>query len=774
MTVQSAINLVVPALPGKPLLISDIEHLARSGINRETAERALLRRVDSLAAGQIVGRNGSGDYAGILFPYVWPGEQHVREYRLRRDHPEIENGKTRNKYLSPPGRGNMLYFVPGTRAEWLSDPTLPIVLTEGEKKCLSLHQLGSHAASGDAEIPDWLAIAIGGVWNWRGRTGKTNGPNGERLDEVGPIADLGRIVWKNRTIKIIFDSNVDSNEQIKIARLSLAKYLRSEGAKVLFVDIPADAGVNGIDDLIGAWGEERVLQLITENAYDPQRCPARIAAEDWPEPEPILAELPPVKSLSEEMLPEFLWALVYDIAERMQVPLDFPAAISVLSLAGAVNRRAVIQPKARDRSWVVTPNLWGAIIARPGLLKSPTLRASIGALETIEKVWRLEDAEARKEFELKQEEYEIRRAAWKAQAVGKFKKTPAASLDDRPEGEFAEPKPRRLIANDTTFEALHHMMSNNPAGILVTRDELTGWLAQLDKPGREGERAFCLEAWNGDSPFTIDRIGRGSVHVENCCMSLLGGIQPAKLRPYLVDTLSDGPGNDGLIQRFQVLVWPDMSRDWEYVDRLPNARLISTAESVLKKLTGMDAENPKRFRFSDEAQELFVHWLRELERKVRGDELHEALIAHLSKYRSLMPSLALLFELADQEANGRCDPSEQQVSLKHAQQAAAWCEYLESHAGRVYSCVVTPQVRAANELSQKIKARKVGDANGWFTGRDVYLKRWSGLHTPEIVAQGADILCDAGWLRAFSKDSTDPLGRGRSSHGYFVNPRVWR
>jgi hypothetical protein len=64
-------------------------------------------------------------------------------------------------------------------------------------------------------------------------------------------------------------------------------------------------------------------------------------------------------------------------------------------------------------------------------------------------------------------------------------------------------------------------MSENPAGILVIRDELTGWWSVLDRTGREGERAFCLQAWNGDTGHTIDRIGRGTIHVEACCMSML-------------------------------------------------------------------------------------------------------------------------------------------------------------------------------------------------------------------------------------------------------------
>jgi hypothetical protein len=97
------------------------------------------------------------------------------------------------------------------------------------------------------------------------------------------------------------------------------------------------------------------------------------------------------------------------------------------------------------------------------------------------------------------------------------------------------------VVNDATFEALHQTMNENPAGVLVIRDELTGWWSQLGRAGREGERAFCLQAWNGDTSHTIDRIGRGTIWVPHCCMSMLGGIQPGRLRSYLVDALEDGP-----------------------------------------------------------------------------------------------------------------------------------------------------------------------------------------------------------------------------------------
>jgi putative DNA primase/helicase len=239
----------------------------------------------------------------------------------------------------------------------------------------------------------------------------------------------------------------------------------------------------------------------------------------------------------------------------------------------------------------------------------------------------------------------LRRTAWKEQFKAASKKGNAAP--DRPEGEPEEPKLRRLIVNDATFEVLHQTMSENPAGILVIRDELTGWWSQLDRAGREGERAFCLQAWNGDTGHTIDRIGRGTIHVDACCMSMLGAIQPGRLRSYLVDALQDGPSNDGLIQWFQLLVWPDTAGDWNYVDRAPDAASEQQAARVFGNLVESDADNPARFRFASDAQELFIDWLRELEAKIRGNELHPTIISHLGKYRRLMPSLALLFELAD-------------------------------------------------------------------------------------------------------------------------------
>lgn len=483
------------------------------------------------------------------------------------------------------------------------------------------------------------------------------------------------------------------------------------------------------------------------------------ASDDWPEPEPLGGELPSVQAFDSALLPESLCPLVEDTAERMQVPLDYPAVTSILCLSGVTNRRAIIQPKAADTSWTVVPNLWGGIVAPPGLMKSPVISAITRPLSQIEAEWREEYESALSGYAIAKETTELRLSAWKEE----YKKAAKKGGDSpvRPDDSLTAPVPRRLLTQDATAEKLHEMLRDNPAGILVIRDELSGWLATLDKPGREGERGFFLSAWNGDSGYAMDRIGRGSVYVEACCVSMLGGIQPAKLRSYLADALTDGPQNDGLIQRFQLLVYPDHSQSWQYVDRQPNAAAIAGAERLYHSLAHLGAAEPLRFRFVAAAQELFREWLSELESKLRGDVLHPALVAHLSKYRSLMPSLALLFELADGGIEA--------VSLAHARQAAALCDYLESHARRVYSMIVSPERQAAAELGRHL-GTGWKQAEGFFTVRDVYQNDWRGLKAPDDVRKALPFLEDAAWVRRMEPERTT----GRPSEVYAINPKVTR
>jgi hypothetical protein len=341
------------------------------------------------------------------------------------------------------------------------------------------------------------------------------------------------------------------------------------------------------------------------------------------------------------------------------------------------------------------------------------------------------------------------------------------------------------MTQDATVEKLGELLRDNPRGLLVSRDELAGWLRIMDKSGREGDREFYLEAWNGTGSYTFDRIGRGTVHIEAVTVSICGGIQPGKLSAYMQEAIDGNGGADGLLQRLQLLVWPDGLGEWIPPERWPETAAKNLAFGIFAYLDTLEVQtigaeceagSIPYLRFSPEAQALFDAWRNELENRLRSQELAPtpAFESHLSKYRSLMPSLALLFHLVNisapvADANGDQDPAEPSfgtfgipipshptekslagVSLEAAQLAAAWCDFLEAHARKVYAAELYPGVDSAQALAEKIKAGQVADG---LPVREIYRHHWSGLTSAASVSKALEVLSDAGWVRVESVDT---------------------
>src|SRR5258708_3488629 len=121
----------IPPTWGGPLIESDYPQLADCWITREIADTAMLRRVNDQEGREVVGQKGKRDCAGLLYPYYWPGDVSPVSYRVRRDHPDMVQGKDGTvkpdrKYLGAPGGGNHLYIPPGITLEQLADPKIPI------------------------------------------------------------------------------------------------------------------------------------------------------------------------------------------------------------------------------------------------------------------------------------------------------------------------------------------------------------------------------------------------------------------------------------------------------------------------------------------------------------------------------------------------------------------------------------------------------------------------------------------------------------------------
>ena len=472
--------------------------------------------------------------------------------------------------------------------------------------------------------------------------------------------------------------------------------------------------------------------------------------EKWPDPLSLDEEALSVAPFLPDMLPEAISPWLADIADRMQVPLDFLASSVVVILGSLIGRRSGIYPKAFD-DWLVVPNLWGAVVGRPSLLKSPAIAEVMKPLEElVAKAIAGHEIELA-QYELNEEWYQAKKCAQKDSmrkaAKGKDPKRPS-TVEEL--SKAVKPRVKRYKTEDGTVEKIGEILQENPRGILVHRDELVGWLKSLDKYGREGDRAFYLESWNGTGSYTVDRIGRGTIHIPALCISIIGGIQPGPLAAYVREASSGGSGDDGLLQRFQLLVWPNVPKTWEKVDREPDQTARAVAFDVFGKIDAFAPFGPEddhdckvfALRFDAEAQVGFDEWRAALEQKLRSGDISPSMESHLAKYRSLMPKLALIFYIVETVGRGEVPVA---VDLRAAQKAIQWCTYLETHATRLYASGRASVLESGRALLRHIRAGHLRDG---FSIREVYYGRhWAGLETSDQVAGAIKVLEEFGWVR---------------------------
>jgi phage/plasmid primase-like uncharacterized protein len=548
-------------------------------------------------------------------------------------------------------------------------------------------------------------------------------------------------------------------------------------ARLAIPQFPGDRppGASDFNDLARHAGAAAVRDGIAAAA-----ALASAAMPHWPAPKPIVAALKPVPAFDATvLLPEPFAAWIMDEADRMPCPPEFVAAPALVALGSLVGARCGIRPKSRD-PWLVVPNLWGGIVGDPAAKKSPAWTAALKPLDALIARAAEKHRTATEAFETANVVFGAEKDAIEARIKEVAKKPAkgnlvsiAAELQEHRRQEPDAPTLRRFKTNDCTAEKLGELLRDNPAGMLVLRDELVGLLATWEREGREGERAFFLEAWNGNQAFDTDRIGRGHIAIANLCVSVFGGIQPDKLTVCL-EQATRALANDGMLQRFQMLVYPEHRR-WEWRDRPPLKGAKDAVLAVFEALADFDpvalgatpADEASKFpwfRFADDAQALFIEWSEDLHLRRIPNEEDPIVRQHLAKFDKLFPALALLFHLASVAVDRMSGPVSREAGLR----AAAWCEFLEAHARRCYGLLKDDGLRAAQALADKLKRGAIADG---FTLRDVRRNQWRNLTADEAIQAALDWLEDEDWLRGEISGGTGP-GSGRRTVRYQINPAV--
>jgi putative DNA primase/helicase len=497
------------------------------------------------------------------------------------------------------------------------------------------------------------------------------------------------------------------------------------------------------------------------------------ADAECPDPHPLPDSLLAVAPFDLGLLPGEIRPWITDVCERMQCPPDFVTVAVMAALGSVIGRKLGIRPQVNN-DWTVIPNQWALLIGRPRVLKSPAMEE---ALRPLRKLSVIAEERLKKElatFEITAAANKLRRYENMREAAKILRNNRKADVSLLLEADDPTEAPvlRRYIANNTNVASLGVLSQQNPNGLLVYRDEIVSLPDNLDREECVSERGFYLTGWNGDSWYTFDRIGRGlHLTVEGVCLSILGSTQLGRISQYLARAIRSGRGDDGLIQRFGLMVWPDVSRDWTNVDRGPERPARDMAFKLFARLDELDGravggrcdrgpdgdeEGLPCLRFGIEAYECFVVWRTELELRLRGGELHVALESHLAKYRKLVPSLALLCHPAE----GATGP----VGVVSVRRAIGWAGYLETHVARAYGSVTAAFADTAKAILAKLQA---GALRPEFTARDVWRPGWSRLTDRFQVGDALTLLLDYDWLTQRSAETG-----GRPTTAFTVSPKA--
>ena len=237
-----------------------------------------------------------------------------------------------------------------------------------------------------------------------------------------------------------------------------------------------------------------------------------------------------------------------------------PAYIGVFTLSVVASMigsgfRIQLKPGWREPSIINT-----ALVASSGSGKSPGMDAANEPLHIIQNNADKKFMEAEADYERELTIYKAKLKKWN-EGLGK---NPSSTPPVKP----ISPVPKAYIADDTTPEALIEILSENPFGVCMPKDELSGWLGGIGAYGKgkdTKELAFWL-AVHGCRSHRVNRKGSGGtkkfIFASTPAVSICGGIQPGMLLKILTENKHFF--DSGFMARILFAMPPDQSQRWTY------------------------------------------------------------------------------------------------------------------------------------------------------------------------------------------------------------------
>ena len=286
--------------------------------------------------------------------------------------------------------------------------------------------------------------------------------------------------------------------------------------------------------------------------------------------------------------------------------------------------------------------IWTMIIGESGTHKTPAMKRSLSSIQAqqmiemdrYDQAFELHDAELA--------EYEKHFKAWKRSKNSECPSKPVA------------PTMKRLLCQDITVEALAAILANNDRGVLVARDELSGWLSSFDAYKKQGSAdvAQWLEMYNGGT-LTVDRKtgDQRTLYVPRASVSVTGGIQPG----VLTSLFGDKHFENGLAARFLVAMPPRKPKRWtDAILSDDDQAVMDRIFAGLWSLSFNEEKKPIACCFDFSGKQVFKQFYDE--HADEQNQLNGKYAAAWSKLEAYTARFALLIQLLRTVENGTVQP----------------------------------------------------------------------------------------------------------------------
>jgi hypothetical protein len=457
-----------------------------------------------------------------------------------------------------------------------------------------------------------------------------------------------------------------------------------------------------------------------------------------------------------EVFPQIMHRWLIDAARGAGVTVGHIALPLIGIASGLIGVARRVQA---TRSWQQPMTCWICLVGVSGSGKTP-------ALDVVKRPLSMMERSRQQDNALRQLAHETRAERAKA-ALKKWKEDVAAAVDAgqpppvKP-AEAQEVRPYvvpRLYVSDCTIERLAPLLEARPRGVIYVADELARLFMNLERYSGGSDRAFWLEAWDGNS-FTVERLGRPPVILSHLLVGVVGGFQPDVLaRSFAGDS-------DGIYSRF-LYAWPPEAPFREPTDDADEVDPeIINAFSRLANLQAGDDEAfaPRSVPLTADARQVFAQFAQfaHRERQLLEGRDREYWCKGVGHVLRLAGTLCFL----EWAWTGGAEP--QAIDAHHIESATLlWKGYLWPHGRAALRLVgLTDKHGHARTALRWLHAGNKQVVSREEVRREALAQRLDAGETQALL----DMLVRAGWLREVPLKLPGP---GRTPRRWEVNPRLF-